>query len=229
MNIAQSATTPRPPVDPWEAAYLRFETPEQEVAKFTRRLKSINAPGWPRDSEIVEIFCGRGNGLVALAKMGFYRLEGVDLSPTLLAQYVGPAKTYIADCRTLPFLDAAKDIVIVQGGLHHLPLIPADLKRTIAETRRVLRPTGRMVIVEPWLTPFLRLAHAICQNPVARRAWGKLNAMATMVEHEGRTYEQWLNAPGPIMEVLEQYYHPEISRLAWGKLIFVGRPRPVNT
>ena len=69
-----------PEADPWEAAYLRFETPEQEIQKFIRRLHHLGAEEWPRDSEIVELFCGRGNGLHALERLGFTRLEGVDLS-----------------------------------------------------------------------------------------------------------------------------------------------------
>src|SRR5580700_4855758 len=85
-----------PPVvvspDPWEAAYLRFETPEQEIQKFVSRLRKLGADQWPRDAEIVELFCGRGNGLNALERLGFTRLEGVDLSPRLIAEYRGLAK-----------------------------------------------------------------------------------------------------------------------------------------
>src|SRR5438477_12963424 len=77
--------------DPWEAAYLRFETPEQEIQKFLRRLQKLGASQWPRDAQIVELFCGRGNGLQALHRLGFNHLEGVDLSPRLLAQYEGSA------------------------------------------------------------------------------------------------------------------------------------------
>src|SRR5215471_20969153 len=75
--------------DPWEAAYLRFETPEEEIRKFIGRLNRLGARQWPREAEIVELFCGRGNGLVALQRLGFTRLEGVDLSPRLIAQYKG--------------------------------------------------------------------------------------------------------------------------------------------
>ena len=71
----------------WEAAYERFETPRQEIEKFTRRLRRIGAAGWPRDAKIVELFCGRGNGLHALSNLGFTHLEGVDLSPRLVARY----------------------------------------------------------------------------------------------------------------------------------------------
>src|SRR5712675_1767656 len=98
---AQTALTP----DPWEAAYLRFETPQQEIQKFIARLNRLGARQWPRDAEIVELFCGRGNGLVALERLGFTHIEGVDLSPLLVAQYRGPAKCIVGDCRQLPFAD----------------------------------------------------------------------------------------------------------------------------
>ena len=75
--------------DPWEAAYLRFETEEEEIVKFTRRLLRLGARQWPRDAEIVEFFCGRENGLIALQRLGFTRLEGVDLAPRLTAAQVG--------------------------------------------------------------------------------------------------------------------------------------------
>ena len=44
--------------------------------------------------------------------------------------------------------------MVVQGGLHHFPELPADLELTLAEIRHVLRPGGLAVIVEPWLTSF---------------------------------------------------------------------------
>ncbi len=58
----------------------------------------------------------RGNGLVALERLGFTHIEGVDLSPRLLEQYKGPAKCTVADCRKLPFPDLSKDVLIVQAA-----------------------------------------------------------------------------------------------------------------
>src|SRR5689334_22811699 len=139
----------------WEAAYRRFETPEQEIRKFTRRLLRLGCRSWRQDSQIVELFCGRGNGLKALQRLGFTRIEGMDLSPALAASYDGPAIVHVGDCRQAPFADQSKDIVIVQGGLHHLRVLPDDLDRTLDEARRILKKNGRLVIVEPWQTPFL--------------------------------------------------------------------------
>src|SRR5260370_1306941 len=127
-------------IDPWEAAYLRFETPEEEIRKFTERLRRLGVSKWPRETNVVELFCGRGNGLHALARLGFRNIEGVDLSPRLLAEYTGEAPCYPGDCRELPFADKSKDAAIVQGGLHHVPILPDDLERVFAELRRGRRP-----------------------------------------------------------------------------------------
>jgi len=61
----------QPNWDVWESAYLRFSTPEQERRKFHRRYRQLGVTEWPRDLEILEIFAGRGNGLVALSELGF--------------------------------------------------------------------------------------------------------------------------------------------------------------
>jgi ubiquinone/menaquinone biosynthesis C-methylase UbiE len=218
---APSAPSP----DPWEAAYLRFETPEQEIHKFIARLRKLGAAQWPRDAEIVELFCGRGNGLNALERLGFTHLEGVDLSPRLIARYRGPAECFVGDCRQLPFANRSKDVLMVQGGLHHLSTLPEDLEQTFAEMQRVLRKEGRVVIVEPWLTPFLKFVHAVSENPLARRLSNKLDALATMIQFERRTYEQWLTQPELIRKIARTHFVPIHESFEWGKWNFVGQPR----
>ena len=215
--------------DSWEAAYLRFETPAQEIQKFKRRLKRLGAQKWPRDSQIVELFCGRGNGLNALQQFGFTNLTGVDLSSRLVAEYHGPAKCIVADCRLLPFGEKSKDVLIVQGGLHHLPTLPDDLDATFAEMRRVLRSTGMVLFIEPWLTPFLRLVHTVSANSVARRVSAKLDALATMIEYERRTYDQWLTQPNVIQRLAHQYFSPIHESVSWGKWRFLASPHPLDS
>jgi len=209
----------------WEAAYARFETPQEEIAKFTRRLLSLRAAEWPRDAAVVELFCGRGNGLHALSALGFTNLEGGDLSPVLVAQYKGPAPCRVMDCRQMPFPSGSKDVLIVQGGLHHLTTLPGDLELTLREAVRVLKDGGRFVAVEPWLTPFLRLVHFLSSRRLMRRCFSKLDAFATMVEHESQTYEQWLRQPEGILSLLRDCFEVELCSVAWGKLSFVGRKK----
>lgn len=220
----ENVTTPSLAV--WEAAYRRFETPQQEVRKFRQRLEWFGANQWPKHWQIVDLFCGRGNGLIALAQLGFANLEGVDLSATLLAQYGGSATVHQADCRRLPLEDNSRDLVTIHGGLHHLDRIPEDLDAVLNEASRILRPTGMLAMVEPWQTPFLSLVHAACGARFVRRAWSKLDALATMIQHERGTYENWLRNAAAVKHSLQARFEPLRQRQQFGKLWFLGRKRP---
>lgn len=213
------------PHDSWEEAYLRFESPEEEVRKFIRRLRFVGAGKWPRHAKIVELFCGRGNGLRALHQLGFSEVEGIDLSPSLAAEYAGPGKILVGDCRQLPFEDASRDILIVQGGLHHLPVLPDDLDRALAEGSRVLREHGLLVMVEPWATFFLSVVHWLSRSQLIRALSPKIDALATMIYYERRTYKQWLSQPRVILESLRKAFQCERCNLRWGKIYFTGRKR----
>lgn len=209
----------------WEEAYTRFETPEEEINKFIGRLKKLNQHEWRRDAQIVEIFCGRGNGLQALSRLEFTNLEGVDISGELLAEYQGPARLYEADCRNLPFEDKSRDIIIVQGGLHHLPIIPDDLDQTLSEVRRVLRNDGKFILVEPWLTPFLQVIHFLSEKSFIRIISKKFDAFAAMTHYEAKTYFRWLDQPDEIMHLLQKHFDEVKSWQKWGKLVFVGNSK----
>lgn len=212
----------------WEAAYRAFETPEEEIAKFIGRLRRLGMHRWDKTLEVAEVFCGRGNGLVALQRLGFQRLRGIDLSPELAALYTGPAQIDVGDARQLPWPTASLDVAVVQGGLHHLPNL-ADLRQTAAELARVLRPTGRLVVVEPWLTPFLQFVHAMCDVKMARRCSKKLDALARMIELETPDYQTWLASPTEILNIVSQHFDIQRRRIAWGKIMFVARPRSAAT
>ena len=209
----------------WEEAYARFETPAQERRKFHQRFAQLGVLQWPRDTRVLELLCGRGNGLVALQEAGFTNLEGADLSASLLERYQGPARLYLCDCRQLPFENQSHSRIIIQGGLHHLPTLPDDLQRTLAEISRVLSADGQLVLVEPWSTPFLSLVHTLMVNPICRRIYPRLDALAVMTQHEQKTYYNWLSRPQEILTLLHQYFTPVQESFRWGKIMFVGRKK----
>lgn len=207
----------------WEAAYKRFETPEDEIAKFIQRLRRFGFDDLPKEIRIAEIFCGRGGGLVALERLGFSNVEGVDLSDTLLAEYRGPATMHLADCMEMPFDSDTFDAVIVHGGLHHLPKFPDDLDRTLSEVARITKSGGQFYAVEPWRTLFLTFAHYVTERSIMRRLYAKGDALAIMTDRERVTYEQWLEQPQEILATFAKHFTAVRTQTRWGKLSYVGR------
>lgn len=93
-------------------------------------------------SRILEI--GAGPGFLsehARARTGGWL--ATDIIPT-------PWNDVAADALRLPFRDASVDAVVGIDFIHHL----ARPERFFRETARVLRPGGRLAVIEPWVTPF---------------------------------------------------------------------------
>ena len=207
----------------WESAYLCFETPAQEIHKFRKRLIGFGAQNWSRDLKILELFCGRGGGLEAWFSLGFSQLKGVDLSPHLVEQVDKRFDAIVGDARSLPFEESTFDVVSIHGGLHHLPQLDSDLKCVLQECRRVLARGGRLVLVEPWLTPFLRVVHVCCRRKLLRRLWSRLDALATMIELERETYFAWLSQPELVLSVINEVFPEADLRFKWGKFCCLAR------
>ena len=103
----------------------------------------------PEGARILEVGCGRGVALPALAALRRpRRLVGIDLDPVAtsiargaLADAGVAAEIVRADVRELPFPDRSFDVVIDFGTCYHI----AGSGRAVAEIERVLAPGGRFV------------------------------------------------------------------------------------
>ncbi|MGW5104824.1 class I SAM-dependent methyltransferase [Streptomyces sp. NPDC004100] len=103
-------------------------------------------------AEVLDCSCGIGTQAIGLALRG-HRVTGTDLSPRAAARAVREAarlrlrlRTAVADMRRLPFPDGRFDVVVcADNSLPHL-LTERDVQAALAEMRRVLRPTGLLLV-----------------------------------------------------------------------------------
>jgi demethylmenaquinone methyltransferase / 2-methoxy-6-polyprenyl-1,4-benzoquinol methylase len=100
----------------------------------------------PGDS-VLDAACGTGDLAVAARKAGAGEVTGLDFSPRMLerARRKDPALRWVqGDMLALPFADGTFDAATVGFGVRNV----ADLELALRELRRVLRPGGRLAILE---------------------------------------------------------------------------------
>ena len=121
--------------------------------KFRRRI--LDFAELNPDDAVLDVGCGTGTLLIEAAKRigSSGEAHGVDRSVEMLAHgrrkaaAQGVAANFMeGSADRLPFPDAFFDVVFCTLMLHHLP--PPIQMATIVEMPRVLRPGGRMVIVD---------------------------------------------------------------------------------
>jgi ubiquinone/menaquinone biosynthesis C-methylase UbiE len=117
---------------------------------------------------ILDVGCATGRLLERLARAGALQLFGTDLAPRILDVAAEKlSKTGIqVDLRAadaedrLPWEGDFFDVVTLTGVLHHF-FRPKD---ALAEIRRVLRPGGRLLIIDPsFFTPVRQILNAALQ------------------------------------------------------------------
>ena len=141
---------------------------------------------------VLDAGCGTGDLAFDCAAAGAATVLGVDFAEPMLALARGKARTgrasrltaavsfAAADATRLPLADASVDVWCAAFVLRNVP----DLDAALAEARRVLRPGGRLGVLEitrverGWLRPLARfhfervvplLGRAITRHPSAYR------------------------------------------------------------
>lgn len=163
------------------------------------------------DGEVLEIAAGTGRNLPHYPAN--VKLTATELSPEMLAiarrraeELSHPADLRLGDAQELEFDDESFDAVVCTLALCTIP----DPGRAVAEARRVLRPGGRLLLLEHVRSPVLpvRMVQRLIE-PLTVRFEG---------DHQTREPLDYLKPEGFQVERLE--------RLKWGIVERVEARKP---
>ena len=108
------------------------------------RRAAIAAAGIGPGSLVIDLACGTGD-LAALAARAGARVVGIDFARAMLARARGRGASLVqADAAALPLRDARADAVTCGFALRNVVSVP----QVLAEAARVLRPGGRLALLE---------------------------------------------------------------------------------
>jgi ubiquinone/menaquinone biosynthesis C-methylase UbiE len=122
-----------------------------------------------RGRRLLEIGCGIGIDTLALTRLGFAQVEGVDLTAVAVElaaeraarEAVPNVRFEVASAEDLPFADGSFDLVYSFGVLHHTP----GIERAVAEVHRVLVPGGTAYVMLYHSRSLVDLVHRALRLP----------------------------------------------------------------
>lgn len=138
---------------------------------------------------VLDLGCGKGRFAACLSESGA-RVIGFDLSHGMLqAARQKRLSVARASARRLPLADACSDAVVLVEVIEHVA--PSDLSSLLREVHRVLRPGGKVLIIDK---------NAASLDPV--RPWLPAVVVKRIDEYRGR----WMYSAGS--PVRERWFWP---------------------
>lgn len=161
----------------------------------------------------LDVATGTGHTALALASH-LEQMTGVDITPEMLAeaerlrenQGLANVTFMIADAHSLPFPDEAFDLVTCRRAAHHF----SDIRKALAEMRRVLRPGGRLVVDD----------RSVPEDDFVDRCMNRLDYLhdtSHVRQYRPSEWEAMLREAGMEVEAVETYTkHRPLSSLTDG-------------
>ncbi|MGH2773391.1 MAG: ubiquinone/menaquinone biosynthesis methyltransferase [Actinomycetota bacterium] len=175
------------------------------------RTATVNSLGLKPGSLVLDVACGTGDLCRQLAKSR-YRAIGFDISEGMLAHAKTAAPLVLADALALPVSGGAADGVTCGFALRNV----ADLGRLIEELARVLRPGGRLAVLETAQpdNALLRAGHRLYFHRMVPLIGGLIS------DREAYSYlpksSAYLPDPAELLRMFAQRGFPDVSRRPFG-------------
>jgi demethylmenaquinone methyltransferase/2-methoxy-6-polyprenyl-1,4-benzoquinol methylase len=185
------------------------------------RRQALRRAGLKPGMKLLDVASGTGLMIRAALELGLPPgdIAGVDPSRGMLDQNRHPVRLLQGRGETLPFEDAAVDFICMGYALRHVE----DLRLLFREFRRVLRPEGRLLVLEI-TRPKGRMAFALTrfymQRVVPRlvRLCRRNKATARLMEYYWATIAECV-PPETILAAMSAEGFHDVRRSAFGPLL----------
>jgi ubiquinone/menaquinone biosynthesis C-methylase UbiE len=152
----------------WHSVYASDALSRRRKKTHLQKLKKTGFLDLPKTAKILDVACGEGEMLDLMAETGFSDLAGLDpFEPsrrrTLAWKFVQGSGG------KLPFQVNDFDVILCAHALHHFSGVE-EIKQFLNEAERVLRPGGRLYIIDHYDSWQLGMAHFLLMSPLAK--WG---------------------------------------------------------
>jgi len=136
------------------------------------RRRTVSSLGLPPGSKVIDLACGTGDLCRDISARGLIPI-GVDLSFGMLAAAPVPFSRVQGNGAALPFPDSSVDGLTCGFALRNF----SDLDATFAELARVVRPGGRIALLDVCTppNPVLKFGHGIYFGQVVPRIGAALS------------------------------------------------------
>ncbi|WP_157270435.1 class I SAM-dependent methyltransferase [Azohydromonas aeria] len=173
------------------------------------RRQALLRAGLKPGLQVVDV--GMGTGLVSREILKItgepHRLVGVDPSPGMMqqARFEQPVECRLGRAEEIPVPDGSADFVVMGYALRHI----ADFSAAAAEFRRVLKPGGRLLILEfsrpeSWLGHALLKAYLRGLVPLLARVVSRTRDAAMLWRYSWDTIEACM-PPAQVMQTLDRH------------------------
>ena len=149
--------------DLWHAAYGAEPEIRRRRRALPAKLRRLGVTANPlrgcpaRDAAVLDLCCGHGETLDCLSDLGFRRLHGLDLRIDDRLARDARFETAAGNALAPPYADASFDWALNLHSLHHFASA-GNVARFLEACYRVLKPGGRLGIIDFFASPQIRMA-----------------------------------------------------------------------
>ncbi len=209
----------------WKDGFLNLR--KLKLIKYINN-KRLKSSGFLQQTNKNEMICDAGCGdltlLSQLKSMGYNKLHGFDIDEDLINSSSSELKNSFSEVKVgsvckIPFNDQLFDSVIIWGILHHID--PNDYTTVFSEISRILKPNGKLFIVEPH--PFiLWKTLSVIAEILSYFAIPNCKNIHAVLSSEDELLKNFSKNRKALQNIISQKYHQVCSKWHTGFWIFGG-------